>query len=59
MYPIINTNIDIKFIFNKTISEVFKMLFLLKYLNWNLFIDNFNKVKKQNSCDIIYEILNK
>ena len=34
-----------------------KIVFLLKYLNWNLLIDNFNKIKKQNSCDIIYEIL--
>jgi len=36
-----------------------KIVFMIKYMNWNKFIPNFKKVKKENSCDIIYKNLKK
>jgi len=34
-----------------------KIVFMIKYMNWNKILPNFKKVKKENSCDIIYENL--
>ena len=34
-----------------------KILFLIKYLDFTNFLSNFQKIKKDNSCDIIFESL--
>ena len=34
-----------------------KIVFMIKYLDWNKMLPNFKKVKKENSCEIIYKSL--
>jgi len=36
-----------------------KIVFMIKYIDWNKFLENFKNVKKENSCKIIYNSLKK
>jgi len=38
-------------------DNIEKTIFLLKYINWNKMIWNFNSTKKENSCEIIFNSL--
>lgn len=40
-------------------SDPEKVVFLLKYINWNGFTRNFELLKKENACEIIYETIEK
>lgn len=36
-----------------------KIIFYIKYLDWNKFLPNFAKLKNKKSCEIIFNELNK
>ncbi len=52
---------NVKLIYNYGLgfsdNNIDRVKFIYEYLNWDKLLENFKKVKKRNSCEIIYESL--
>ena len=52
---------NVKFLYHYSLgfsdNNVERVKFIYKYLDWDKILPNFKKVKKKNSCEIIYESL--